>query len=312
MPRRKFQLALLLFVVGAIHALPVIARTPEEAEFVAAEKIGEDVADWIAGMERRPASIGIFNVNSNYPLEQDYSTVVEAEIMKSLAKFDVQNVVSCTECRANQVSVVNDRVVISKGVPDMETMKRIGKSQPVETFLAVEIYRTKISILAHAVLYQNPSGVLISAQKFRVTAVTFSDAATQLIGTVGLGRPLGITASELSTAVSLGLMEEMGFAKGGLYVGGVFATGSSLLYLAPTLAFRGRFGHGGIAWAFSLGAGYGMGGSSKGFTFRGALDFTLGSIAVIGAEGVYFMPSPAATNILMGFAGVHVGFALGR
>lgn len=287
------------------------ARPPEESEFAAAEKLGEDIGEWIAGMERRPASLGIFNVNSNYPLEQDYSTVVEAEVMKALAKYDVQNVVSCTECRANQVSIVNDRVVVSKGVPDMETMKRIGKSQPVETFLMVEIYRTKISILAHAVLYQNPSGVLISAQKFRVTAVTFSDAATQLIGTVGLGKPLGITSAELATSLSLGLLEEMGFAKGGLTVGGVFSTGT-LFYVAPTVAFRGRFGHGGVAWAFSLGAGYGMGGGLKGFTFRGALDFTLGSLAVIGAEGVYFLPSPASTNTLAGFAGLHVGFALGR
>jgi hypothetical protein len=305
--KRLFFLA--FFLLGGPLAW---SRAPEEAEFAAAEKIGEDVAEWIAGMERRPASLGIFNVYTNYPLEQDFSTVVETEIMKSLAKNDIQNVISCTECRINQVSVVNDRVVISKGAPDMDAMKRIGKTQPVETFLMVEIYRTKLSVLAHAVLYQNPSGVLISAQRFRVTAVSFSDAATQLVGTIGLGRSLGVTTADLATSVNLSLMEEMGFAKGGLYLGGVISSAGSLFYLAPSIAFRGRFGHGGIAWQLNLGLGYGLGGSAKGFVVRGGYDLTLGSSAVIGVEASYFLPSPAATNILTGFLGLHVGFALGR
>jgi hypothetical protein len=292
----------------------LLARQPEEAEFMAAEKIGEDVADWISGLERRPTSIGIFNVYSNYPLDGDFSTVVETEIMKSLAKSDFQNVQSCSECRANNVSIVNDRVVVSKGAPDMESLKRIGKNQPVETFLMVEVYRTKLSVIAHAVLYYNPSGILISAQRFRVTAVSFSDASTQLLLTAGFGMSLGInpTPTELGTGVNLSLLEEMGFAKGGLVLGGAFGGSSSILYLCPTLAFRGRFGHGGIAWLLGLGIGYGMGGSSKGLTTHASYDLTLGSLAVIGLEFTYFMPSPTVANALTGFAGVHFGVALGR
>lgn len=303
---------LLLLVVLNFGVTPAWSRAPEEAEFAAAEKIGEDIAEWIAGMERRPSSIGIFNVYTNYPLDQDYSTVVETEVMKSLAKNDIQNVISCTECRTNQVSVVNDRVVISKGAPDMDAMKRIGKTQPVETFLMVEIYRTKISILAHAVLYQNPSGVLISAQRFRVTAVSFSDASTQFIGTIGLGRPLGITSSDLATDFNIGLLEEMGFAKGGLFIGGVLAGSGTLFYLTPTIAFRGRFGHGGIAWLLRLGFGYGLGGASRGFAVNAGYDITLGSTAVVGFGGSYFLPSPAVTGALTGFLGLRVGFSLGR
>jgi hypothetical protein len=306
---RRTLLLLAVLIIGVDSAW---SRAPEEAEFAAAEKIGEDIAEWIGAMERRPSSIGIFNVYTNYPLDQDYSTVIETEVMKSLAKNDIQNVISCTECRTNQVSVVNDRVVISKGAPDMDAMKRIGKTQPVETFLMVEIYRTKISILAHAVLYQNPSGVLISAQRFRVTAVSFSDASTQLIGTIGLGRPLGIISSDLATEFNLGLLEEMGFAKGGLFIGGVLAGAGTLFYLTPTLAFRGRFGHGGIAWLLSLGFGYGLGGASRGFVVTAGYDITLGSTAVVGFGGSYFLPSPAVTGALTGFLGLRVGFSIGR
>ncbi len=298
----------------SLYSWSAVARQPEEAEFMAAEKIGEDVSDWIAGLERRPTSIGIFNVYSNYPLDGDFSTVVETEIMKSLANRDFQNVTSCSECRANNVSVVNDRVVVSKGAPDMEALKRIGKSQPVETFLMVEVYRTKLSVIAHAVLYYNPSGILISAQRFRVTAVSFSDASTQVVLTAGFGMNLGLNPAptELGTAVNLSLLEEMGFAKGGLVLGGAFGGGGSLMYLCPTLAFRGRFGHGGIAWLLGIGAGYGMGGGSKGLMTHASYDLTLGSLAVIGLEFTYFLPTPTVANTLTGFAGVHFGIALGR
>ncbi|MBY0372086.1 hypothetical protein K2X33_15490 [bacterium] len=307
----SFLLACLVW--GGI-AQPSYARSPDESEFAAAERIGDRIADWIANLERRPTSLGIFSVYPNYPLEQDYSTVVETEIMKSLAERDVQNVISCTECRANQVNLVNDRVVISKGAPDMETLKRIGKNQPVETFLVVEIYRTKLSVLAHAVLYQNPSGVLIAAERFRVTSVSFNDAATQVMLTVGLGKPLGaIVATDWFTSLNLSLLEELGFAKGGLTIGGVLGTGGTLLYLVPTIALRGRFGSGSVAWLLSMGAGYGMSGSDKGFAFKGGFDLTLGTLAVVGAEVSYMMPGAAAApSLLQGFVGVHVGIALGR
>jgi hypothetical protein len=300
------------FIVG-IPSSPSYARAPEEAEFSAAEKLGEDIAEWISGLERRPTSIGIFNVFSNYPLDQDYSTVVETEIMKSLAKSDFQNVISCTECRANNVSIVNDRVVISKGAPDMEALKRIGKSQPVETFLMVEVYRTKLSVIAHAVLYYNPSGILISAQRFSVTSVSFTDASTQILLSAGFGISLATpTPTELGTGFSLSLLEEMGFAKGGLVLGGAFGGGGSILYLTPTIAFRGRFGHGALAWMLGLGVGYGMGGGSKGLATHASFDLTLGSLALIGVDFTYFMPSPALVGGLQGYAGLHFGIALGR
>ncbi len=314
MPIQRLTILVFLVLTGMAGVRHADARQPEEAEFSAAEKIGEDIADWIAGLERRPTSIGIFNVYSNYPLDGDYSTVIETEIMKSLAANDFQNVVSCTECRANNVSLVNDRVVISKGAPDMEALKRIGKTQPVETFLMVEVYRTKLSVMAHAVLYYNPSGVLISAQRFRVTAVSFSDASTQVILTAGFGSPMGFTTppTDLGTAINLSLLEEMGFAKGGLVVGAALGGGGMLMYLCPTIAFRGRFGHGAIAWSLALGGGYGLGGSSRGFVTHNSLDFTLGSLAIVGAEFTYFLPTPAAVNSLTGYMGVHFGIALGR
>lgn len=291
------------------------ARAPEDAEFYAAERLGQRISEWIADMENRPESVGVFSVHSNFPLENDYSSIVETELVKGLAEKEFQNVMSCTECRLPQVTVADSRLIVTKGAPDLEVLKKIGERQPVQTFLTVDIYRTKISILAHVVLYENPTGKVIAAERFRIPAVTFADSSVQVLLAMGIGRVFaGIpptTDTGMTTAFSLALLEELGFGKGGVTLGTVMATGSPLIYVNPTFGFRGRFGSTALAWALTLGVGYGFTPQAKGISFRGAYDIFLGSWALLGGEVDYFLPDKT-TPTTQGYAGFHIGISLGR
>lgn len=290
------------------------ARPPDESEFMAANLLGDEVAEWVVGLEPRPNSIGIFSIRSNYPLEQDYSAIVEAEIYKALTRRNMTNVMSCAECRSPQITVQDDRLVITKGAPDVETLKRIGLKYPVETFLSIDIYRTKLSVLAHAVLYQSPSGEVIKAERFNVAALSFADSSVQFLLTFGGGKLLGNGSSASSMIMSLNasLLEELGFAKGGLTVGSILGGPSMLIHVDPSLSFRGRFGTSALAYSVLFGVGYAFAGSARSIHLRGAYDLYLGSLTVIGVEGSYNVPITSVANEVDGYIGVHLGISLGR
>lgn len=303
-----------LTILTALLCLNSYARTPEEPEFHAAEVIGEDVADWIIGLEKRPNSVGIFSVRANFPLEADYATVIETEVVKYLAKEGMEKVTTCPECRAPQVTVDGERIVISKGLLDLETLKKIGRTQPVDSFLIIDIYRTKLSVVAQAVLYANTTGNLIAAERFSVPALNISDASAQLLLTLGIGKSLGAPSSAdsgFTLASNISLLEELGFGKGGLNVGATMGGPSTLIYVNPTFGFRGRFGASAMSWLFSIGAGFGFTGGGKGISVRGSFEIFLGSFAVFGLEASYLVPEKSSIDAA-GFGGAHLGISLGR
>jgi hypothetical protein len=310
-----YKIFLLLGLLATVYAE---ARPPEEAEFIAASHLAEDIAQWIDQIEFRPNSVGIFAIHSNAPLEQDFSNLLENEIIKYLNQKSFEKVISCLECRNPTVTVQDNKVIIARGTPDLEQMKRAGKAQSVEAFLMVEVYRTNLSVYAQSTLYENPSGKLMGSERFRAAALNFKDASVQVILEVGAGKALsGGSASATSTdagwltSANLLLLEELGFAKGGLDAGGVFGN-ASLFYLNPTLAFRGRFGASMMSYGLHLGVGYGMSSGTKGIALRGSYELFLGTLAMIGTELDYFLPDKSGTNALTGFWGFHVGISLGR
>lgn len=291
------------------------ARPPEEAELQAASVLGEDIARWVVKREPKLRSLGIYYVHSNVPLDQDYAQIIETEISKNLAQMELNDVSSCAECRSPQVNVMDDRLVISRGAPDTETVKKMGKKYPVEAFLMVEIYRTKLSVTAQALLFGNPSGQLMDGERFKVAALNMNDTSAQVMGTIGLGKiisGLGSSSSDLSTSGNLLLLEELGFGKGGLNLGGISGDGSSLFYINPTILFRGRFSTSMLSYGASFGFGYGFASDSKGFSARSSLDLFLGTLSLVGLEAVYFFPSNSAAETIKSFIGFHVGITLGR
>jgi energy-converting hydrogenase Eha subunit G len=111
---------------------------------------------------------------------------------------------------------------------------------------------------------------------------------------------------------NISLLEEIGFAKGGVNIGGTLAnTNGMMVYADPTLAFRGKFGNSGLGWAFWIGAGYGFTSEAKGLVFRAAYEVFVSSLAVIGVEGVYLIPDSTVPT-LKSVVGLHIGISLGR
>jgi len=239
--------------------------------------------------------------------------------MQGLAKEGINKVFSCTECRQAQVSVQDDKLILSKGNPDLETFKKLGQNYNTETFLVVDIFRTKLNIVAQAVLYQNATGTVVAAERFTIPAISFSDSSVQVLLTYGLGEIIGTktngaSSSGFSSAGNLMLLEEVGFGKAGLDLGAVMGANGSgtMIYINPTLAFRGHFGTSGVGWSLMLGAGYGFVGADKGLVARGGYEVYLGQLAVLGAEANYLIGSSGMTSQLPGYAGFHVGIAFGR
>ncbi len=307
----------LLLLTSVFGSFSSYARPPEEAEFKAAATVGDEISEWYSRIVPRPASVAIFSVHSNLPLEQDFSDVVEAEILKGMAARRIANVRSCSECRSPRLTVEDDRVIITKGAPDQETLKKIGSKYPVEAFITVDLYRTSLNLLAQVVVYSNPQGQVIQAEHFTIPALNISDSAVQFLALFGLGTDLSKSSDGGGTAVLTGanvlLLEDIGFGKGGLDIGMVSGGPSTLIDIDPTLAFNGRFGLSGLAYSFDFGAGYGFSGSAKGIAVRGAYELFLGSFAVLGAEVVYLLPlGTDPMNEVKGYAGFHVGFSLGR
>jgi len=305
----------IVFALGYPTA-SLFARAPDESEFLASGILADDVANWILNLENIPRSIGVFSVYANEPFGQDYANIVETEVLKMLAKKGIEKVTTCSDCRSPQITVQDDRLVIRKGAPDLESLKKLGVREPVETFLTIEIYRTKLSVVAQAVLYKNPSGEVIAADRFRVSAINMMDSAVQILLEFGGGKPLGSAAggtAPLMTSANLLLLEEVGFAKAGLNIGTLMGgDDGTLIHLNPTLAFYGKFGRSSLGWSLNLGAGFGLRGSTKGISLRAAYEIFLGSLAVMGPEFSYYLPQSGASNTGSGFFGLHIGIALGR
>lgn len=304
------RIALLLALI--IFPGSLFARAPDQAEFYAATDLGKAIASWIGELSPPPKSVAIFSVYSNEPFDQDYSVLLESEIIKQLHGKGLEHVSSCSECRAPQIVLDGENLVVRKGLPDAETLKKIGERHPVEAFITIDVYRSSFEVLANVTAYSNPEAQVISSERFSAPALSLATADVQFLVTGGTGKPLSTTVDGYSLAGNLMLVEEMGFAKGGLQIGAILAgAAGTLIYTLPTIAFRGGFGNMNLNWSLNLGAGFGLQGGQKGICLRSGFEVFLGSFTVIGVDGAYFMPDASATG-LKDYLGLHLGFVLGR
>lgn len=312
LPDAVFLAFLLIHLVCAPRAL---GRAPEEAEFYASTRLGTDIGHWVANLKNRPTSIAVFAVHAAEPFDGEFTRLIETQTIQELRQEGITRATPCGECRTPQISVEGSDIVIAKGAPDTEAIKRVGRRLSVDSLLVTEVYRTKLSMLASATLYSSTSGEVLGAEKFQTPALNLSDASVQFLVTVGPGKPFFSTTSAsegFTTAVNVILLEEVGFGKGGLTVGGILAPGATLIYLNPTLSLGGRFGSSNMAYAFMLGGGYGFQGSIRGITARGAFEVIFGSWALAGVEVTQFFGARSGLNPLKTYVGFHVGFSLGR
>lgn len=287
------------------------AKPPSEAEFQAAADLALDVEDWLEGLDPKPASIGIFFIRSNPPLEPSYGEIFEKEISRVVTERALK-LVLCPECRVPQVEVIEDRLIVKKGAPDLEAMRTLAKKYQVDAFLAIELFRTKVNVVAQAHIYQAATAQVIAAETFKAPALDWSESALQILLTVGPAKGSG---QGEGMAANLMILEEIGFGKGGLTLGGGGSGEQSMLYVLPTIGWRGRFRSGTIYSLKSLGIGFGGSGGSKGVAARVAYDLFVGSFTNFGIAVAGFGPisqNDGGGGRGSGFVGVHLGISLGR
>jgi len=303
-------------IILGLALLPALAaaKTPDEADLVAMRYLGDQMASWIHKIEPRPESLAIFAINANAPLDADSARIFETEVRKGLSDRGLNKVSTCYECRNPFVTVKDDKVIVSAGVADAETLKKVSGKNPAQAFLVVDLYRTKLRMNAQAQLLNSETGDMLGVENFSVPALSFNDSSAQLLFTFGIGFVLPRNGStEVTPAVNASLLEEVGFAKAGLTTGAIISSAhGNLIYVDPTVAFRGRFGNSGMTWSLLLGAGYGFVGSDRGLDLRGSFEMFFGSWAVLGFEYNYLLNPGGGTVAIPSYAGFHVGISFGR
>jgi len=310
----KFLTVIAALLVSTFFATDARAKTPEEAELVAMRYLGDKMAAWIHGMEPRPESIAIFAVNANAPLDADASRVFETELRKGLSDRGMNKVSTCIECRNPWVKVQDDKIIVSAGVADAETLKRVSGNHNAQTLLVIDLYRTKLKMGAHAQLLDAQSGDMLGVERFYVPALNFADTSAQVLVTFGVGSIFPKPASgEVTPAASASLLEDIGFAKAGLTTGGIISSSNgTLIYCNPSIAFRGSFGNSGLGYSLMFGLGYGFVGSARGLDARVSFDLYLGSWAVFGLEYNYLYSQSNPKPTIPSYGGFHVGVSFGR
>ena len=314
---------LVLFFVAITLATtqPARAEATSEAEVLAAEVTSERISSWLAELPNRPGNIAIFSIRSAAPLNAAYASLLEAELTRAIKKKNTVTLSVCLECRAPQVRAEGENLVITKGMPDADAMRELAKKTGTQSFLLLNIFRTPFALVSEATLHKAETGEILAVEQFRVPAFELGNASLLLMLEGGVGRLIGgrPTKGSETFPFTLGVtaLEELGFGKGGLSVGGVFAgDNGNLLYIAPTVGLRGRFGATPVTSLTSLGAGFGYTGEKAGLALRGTYDIFIGTFTVLGFDAVYLVPISglvdATKPTMSGYVGIHLGIAIGR
>lgn len=297
------------------------AEASSEAEVLAAEITSERIASWIAEMPNRPGSIAIFAIKPTAPLTAAYSALLEAELTRAIKKQNSVTLSVCLECRAPQIKAEGDNLVITKGMPDAEAMRDLSKKSGAQAFLMLSLFRTPFAVVSEVTLHKAETAEILAVEQFRVPAFELGNASLLLMLEGGVGRLIGAHPVKNSDTIPFTLgftaLEELGFGKGGLAVGGVFAgEDGNLGYIAPTIGMRSRFGATPVTSLTSFGAGFGYTGEKAGVALRGTFNVFIGTFTVLGIDAVYLVPVSGlvetAKPTLSGYFGVHLGIALGR
>lgn len=290
-----------------------------ESNLQAATILAEDTISWIDQLTDKPASVALFQVRATSPVSQEYAQLIESELLRASKKASSVAFTSCLECRVPQVKVDGDNLVITKGMPDPETVKSLGVKTGAKSFLVLDLFRTNYSVYAEATLINARNAEVISVNQIRVPAFEIGESSLLFMLHGGIGRILGPTVGGLSIPYSINIsaLEELGFGKGGLTLGGIFAgQNGNLGYAVPTLGLRTQFGATPVHALASIGAGFGYAGSKAGAALRASYDLFLGSFTSLGVDAAYLIPVSGlvsgTSSALNGYIGLHLGVSIGR
>lgn len=292
----------------------------EESEFEAIRYTAAELETWLGSISARPESIGIFQVNVQAPLMSDLAEVLEAEATQTLKRIPNLKVVSCLECRAPQVTVKGDRLLIKQGLIDPALLQQMAKKIEVESFLNLSVFRTKLAVITQASVYQAASGdLLYTRQIYAPSLMTDSSLTLSLAGGMGFvfGERIKTDRKTPPFAASFDMFQKTNFGKAGLSAG-TFTAGSkgTAAYFTSSLGWPGRYQGTSLTSLTGLGVGYAaLSGGYRGLALRGIYDLYVGTYTLIGIEILGIAPLGTKRSqypYAKGYIGVRIGFVLGR
>jgi|GEM_PF-3105970 len=317
--RSLFSVFIFVFVFALVGSSQVWSRPPTEADFLAANLTAHELELWLASLQTKPNTIAIFQIKAEHPLDPSFADVIEGEIAKRIQQSRTVALLNCFECRTPRLEVREDKLVIKKGIPDQAAMTKIGKSMGVDSFLFVQVFRTRFSLVSQVSLLQASDGTMIGSEQITVPSLDWSEAGLQLILAGGLSTMSGGRSDSVEgnhSSLHFSALEEIGFGKAGLIVGAGGGPRGTINYVTPAIGWRGRFGTSGIYSLKSLGVGYGISNSAAGLALRLEYSVFLGTFATAGVNLLAFNPvgnerlsenRPITSAITL-----FVGFSLGR
>lgn len=287
------------------------AQAATEAAFATARQAGSEIADWISGLEPKPKSLGVFSVRARAPLDQESADLVETATVQSLMEKREPTITTCPVCKTKRVEVRGDRLTVDPDAAEIKALREQAKASGTEAFLVVDLVPARLAVNVAAQLMETSSGQPLATKTFKVPSLAWSESATQVLFTLGptfTDEDVGIVGNVL-------VLQEIGFAKGGLDLGFVNAGArGSLVYLLPTIGWRGDFGASGVHTLKTVGLGYGISNTTAGLVGRLGYEVFIGSFTNIGIEASGLIPMQrreAGKEPLSATLTLHIGFALG-
>ncbi len=292
-----------------------------EGDIDAAHELGSEIAKWWEKMsEPKVRSMGVAPVKTSANLEANFGNIVESILVQNLTKEGQTRVVACPECKAPQIKVNRDRLIVTKGMPDQQARIDLAQKLEVESFLETNIVKTATSMTAQVSLIQASSGVVLAAEEFSTPNISLADTSMQLMFSLGiqyeLNSPKKITTLPIAPLIiDLTLNDQVGdTARAGINLGVLVSSSSNALaYFMPSYGWKPRLGKSQFFLMPAVQAGLVYWNQSVGFSTGASLDFFLGKNFFVGGKGLAYLPLYNFNLNKPGyFAGFHFGFALGR
>ena len=132
----------------------VWARTPNEADLLAGTLTADEIGTFFDKLEKKPTNVAVFDVKVNAPLDQSFAEALEGEIVRVLRESRTITIMNCFECRTPRMEVREDKLMVKKGMPDQASITQLGKQLGVDSFMMLEVFRTRFSLVTQVTLVQ--------------------------------------------------------------------------------------------------------------------------------------------------------------
>jgi hypothetical protein len=319
--RQKMQVGILILICFIVLDITT-AYAAKEGDLLAAETLANDLKEWVLKAPNRPTSIAIYSTKFKPGVSSDFPEFLETKILSSIREFGEIKVVQCFECRTVQLELLEDHLVVKKGLADQKAMREMAAKLGVDHFLVLDIYKTKLAVFLQAMLYNAATGEVTESQTFRAPSIDWYESAMLINLNFGPGLPSGgkdykgKDTEQFGVTGNLMVLEEIGFGKGGI-IANYTSHGQKgyLGMLAPALGWRGYFKGSNLYSLRTLAIGFGESNSTKGLAFNFGYDIFIGSFTTVGFAGTGFLGSAtnsdAGSQPITSVLSAHIGFNFG-